>query len=633
MSKARDLSNFISDATVDATEIADLAVTHAKLHTDMNLSSKTLTFAANQISGNSVDGGVISNFASTGIDDNASSTAVTILSDGKVGIGTANPTYKLSISQEDNVGPSIELHQASNKKVWINNAGSAGHGSGRANRFEVNGTQAGHIWLGANRVTLGSSVGDGSETLTVLGSNVGIGTTNPPSPLTVQADGIGIRLDGTANSTRRIFFRSTSNANPAEIYADGTLRLWTEDPGTHIKLAPAGNVGIGDSNPTSLLSISKNSTRTTDFENMLKITHTSSGTTGVGFGSAIYFVGERENGVNQAMGRLLFDAEVNSGTNISSGFSVQTATAGSTSEKFRITHDGNVGIGTTSPGRELHVYNATEANIKIQAGSDYAELRVKDSDDRFSMHYNGSQVIALDSNEIFIHKNTSGIGTQGAYFNSNYSHITSTNDSPLALNRLGNNNNLNYALDVRKDSTNAGGISVQDTWNSTKTSSFHPMSSHTYGYGLHGLNLHGYDVGRLDQSNTFDGNSQSGAYMPGITGTSPKNMKYLVLHFQVVGNNVYYPFMINMNDVKGVLEIVGGDASSRGYKRWYVNYTSTAYGVYGITQAESVGGGWNSGSFDARVEAPNGALAVGFKFSSYYSSTNVASFKAIWRAM
>ena len=97
MSKARNLSDFISDATIDSTEIADLSVTHAKLHTDMNLSSKTLTFAANQISGNSVDGGVISNFASTGIDDNASATAVTILSDGKVGIGTNSPAVALEI--------------------------------------------------------------------------------------------------------------------------------------------------------------------------------------------------------------------------------------------------------------------------------------------------------------------------------------------------------------------------------------------------------------------------------------------------------------------------------------------------------------------------------------------------------
>tara|TARA_B110000459_G_scaffold159001_1_gene174368 strand:+ start:441 stop:1076 length:636 start_codon:yes stop_codon:yes gene_type:complete len=105
MSKARDLSNFISVATVDATEmgansvtttaLADLNVTHAKLHTDMNLSSKTLTLGNNQISGNAIDGGVISNFASTGIDDNSSATAVTILSDGKVGIGTAAPNANL----------------------------------------------------------------------------------------------------------------------------------------------------------------------------------------------------------------------------------------------------------------------------------------------------------------------------------------------------------------------------------------------------------------------------------------------------------------------------------------------------------------------------------------------------------
>ena len=100
-SKARDLSNFISVATIDASEIAsgaittdkiaDVAVTHAKLHTDMNLSGKSLTFAADQISGNAIDGGVISNFTSTGIDDNATSTAVTILSNGNVGVGTASP--------------------------------------------------------------------------------------------------------------------------------------------------------------------------------------------------------------------------------------------------------------------------------------------------------------------------------------------------------------------------------------------------------------------------------------------------------------------------------------------------------------------------------------------------------------
>ena len=43
MSKARNLSDFISDPSISTTEIADLAVTHAKLHGTMDLSSKTVT--------------------------------------------------------------------------------------------------------------------------------------------------------------------------------------------------------------------------------------------------------------------------------------------------------------------------------------------------------------------------------------------------------------------------------------------------------------------------------------------------------------------------------------------------------------------------------------------------------------
>lgn len=58
---------------------------------DVNVSGKTLTLDDNQISGNKVDGGTISNFASTGIDDNASSNAMTILSSGFVGVNTTTP--------------------------------------------------------------------------------------------------------------------------------------------------------------------------------------------------------------------------------------------------------------------------------------------------------------------------------------------------------------------------------------------------------------------------------------------------------------------------------------------------------------------------------------------------------------
>jgi hypothetical protein len=45
---------------------------------ELDVSSGTLTLGANQISGDKVHGGTISDFASTGIDDNATSTKVTL---------------------------------------------------------------------------------------------------------------------------------------------------------------------------------------------------------------------------------------------------------------------------------------------------------------------------------------------------------------------------------------------------------------------------------------------------------------------------------------------------------------------------------------------------------------------------
>ena len=54
-------------------------------------------YADNALSGNAIDGGTISNFTSTGIDDNATSTAITIDASENVGVGITSPTEKLHI--------------------------------------------------------------------------------------------------------------------------------------------------------------------------------------------------------------------------------------------------------------------------------------------------------------------------------------------------------------------------------------------------------------------------------------------------------------------------------------------------------------------------------------------------------
>jgi hypothetical protein len=73
-----------SDDSVSTVKIQDDAVTNAKV-------------ADNALSGNKIDGGTISDFASTGIDDNADAVAITIDSSENVGIGETTPLGKVHI--------------------------------------------------------------------------------------------------------------------------------------------------------------------------------------------------------------------------------------------------------------------------------------------------------------------------------------------------------------------------------------------------------------------------------------------------------------------------------------------------------------------------------------------------------
>jgi hypothetical protein len=95
----------IATDAVTADEIAAGAVGNAELAADTVTSAKiqdgTIVNAdisgTAAISGDKISGGTISNFASTGIDDNAAATSVTISATGNVGIGTTAPSYKLHV--------------------------------------------------------------------------------------------------------------------------------------------------------------------------------------------------------------------------------------------------------------------------------------------------------------------------------------------------------------------------------------------------------------------------------------------------------------------------------------------------------------------------------------------------------
>ena len=117
-------------------------------------------------------GTTLTGFSSTGIDDNATSTAITIDSSDNVGIGTSSPLNKLH----------IQGSSAANTQIAIENTSAATSTDYRIVAGKVGISNEGFsIYDSANTTT--AYYIDSSGNHEFLGGNVGIGTTSPFGPL------------------------------------------------------------------------------------------------------------------------------------------------------------------------------------------------------------------------------------------------------------------------------------------------------------------------------------------------------------------------------------------------------------------------------------------------------------------
>ena len=182
----------------------------------------------------------------------------------------------------------------------------------------------------------------------VKDGKLGIGTASPNYKLDISGD---VRIEGAnflrlggsgAGDESWVIQQTSGNLNFAE-YAVSDGRLY---------LQAGGNVGIGTTSPSHPLHV----------EGFIA-TNNSSNASGLlvrKAGSTIGFVGQSGGWVGDTTDDLTLSSET--------GKNIRFYTNGSITERMRITSDGNVGIGTTSPVTGLDVRTSPYSNTTARFG-------------------------------------------------------------------------------------------------------------------------------------------------------------------------------------------------------------------------------------------------------------------------
>ena len=294
---------------------------------------------------------------------------------GNVGIGTVSPSYKLSINGSAGIESSeqyLYFHSSasvgSNARAKIRAVG-AGGGSGYGGDLRISTRQPNNVW-NEDAVIVDSS------------GNVGIGITNPVEALNVGNNG-NIRIDGNA-SGRGIFASSNGSNNTFSFTRQDGVNI------ADLSISGYGGVGLTGGRVTS--------PATSGYDLYVK----NGGNVGIGTTSPSSKLEVVEATANTAATITVDSASWDAMLSLKNANGTWTILndytgAGTTgalafwngSYRMVIDNTGNVGIGTTSPDRDLHVRGSSAiTRIESTASSQNSQLDIKSTTATWSVGQN-----------------------------------------------------------------------------------------------------------------------------------------------------------------------------------------------------------------------------------------------------
>ncbi len=267
----------------------------------------------------------LTNFSSTGIDDNATSTAITIDASENVGIGTTSTSsiqglLHIHSSSDDNGDGDGEVNFGDESTVIISTNATVAGGQG----------YYGSLFFG------GQDINSATQQVWKL---AGFSAYSAPDL-------------GTTGSADLLFYTTSSSSTPTE----------------RMRISAGGNVGIGDTSPDAGLTVHNNAGAVIATSNIARQTYTSVGQLQVstaGSGGILIHSGASSTGY------LTFGDGATSGRILYNHTSDYMAFIQNGSERMRI-GDGNVGIGTTTFDSLLSIgTNGSTERDAINIGTNY----------------------------------------------------------------------------------------------------------------------------------------------------------------------------------------------------------------------------------------------------------------------